>query len=209
MDAPGTKCDNFNLMERRTAMINRASAALTVAGILFLAPGAQAAVTVLGNGLGQVCFETAELGGDPSDGVAACTQALDQTAMSIRDHAATFVNRGILYSRLGKPDLALSDYNDGLALNPDMGEGYVDRGATYIVLRRYEDALQDIDKGIAMNSNRLQVAYYDRGLVQEAMGNIRGAYEDFKKAVEIQPNFTLASEQLARFKVIRSQADGT
>jgi tetratricopeptide (TPR) repeat protein len=190
-------------------MICRLTAMLTVAGALSLASGAQAAVTVLGNGLGQVCFETAELGGDASDGVAACTQALEQTAMPIRDHAATLVNRGILYSRLDKPELALNDYNDGLALNPGMGEGYVDRGATYIVLKRYDDALRDINKGIEMSTTRLQIAYYDRGVVREALGNIRGAYEDFKKAVEIEPNFTLAGEQLARFKVVRPQANGT
>jgi tetratricopeptide (TPR) repeat protein len=94
-------------------------------------------------------------------------------------------------------------------MEPSLGEAYVDRGAALIVLARYDEAVQDIDKGIAMGSNRLQIAYYDRGLAQEALGNVRAAYEDYKKATEIEPDFTLASSQLTRFKVVRHHSDGT
>jgi len=174
-----------------------------------MSSGAEAAVTVLGNGLAQTCFEAAEFGGSPHDGIAACNEALEQVALSIRDRAATLVNRGILYSRIDEPNLAIADYTQGLSLIPTMGEGYVDRGAALIVLKRYDDALQDIDKGIALNSNRLQIAYYDRGLIHEAMGNVRAAYEDYKKATEIEPDFALATAQLARFTVVRRHSDGT
>ena len=186
-------------------MVRATSAAFVAAAIVLLASSANAAITVLGNGLAQVCFQTAEFGGNPTDGIAACTEALDQSALNYRDRAATLINRGILYSRINAIDTALRDYNDGLALNPAMAEGYVDRGAAFIVLHRYDEALQDLNKGIAMNSKRLHIAYYDRAIVQEALGNVRGAYEDYKKAVELQPDFTLASQQLARFKVIRHE----
>lgn len=190
-------------------MIRFASAALAAAALMVIAPAAQSAVTVLGNGLARACFETAEYGGTPADGIAACSEALDQAAIPIHDRAATFVNRGILYSRIDAIENALKDYDAGLTLDPTMGEGYVDRGAAYIVLKRYDDALRDINKGIELNSNRLQIAYYDRAIIQEALGNVRAAYEDYKKAVEIEPNFALANEQLSRFKVIRRQNDGT
>ena len=78
-----------------------------------------------------------------------------------------------------------------------------------IVLRRYDDALADIDKGISLGSNRLEIAYYDRAIVQEALGNIRAAYQDYKKATEIKPDFTLALEQLARFRVVHKTPEGT
>jgi hypothetical protein len=38
---------------------------------------------------------------------------------------------------------------------------------------------------------------------------VRGAYEDYKKATEIEPNFALAAQQLTRFKVVRRPANGT
>jgi len=168
-----------------------------------------AAVTVLGNGLAHSCFEYAEFGGNPRDGVEACSNAIEQTVLPVKDLAATYINRGILRSRTEDTAGALADYDKGLSLDANLGEAYVDRGAVMIVLRRYDDALADIDKGIALGSNRLQIAYYDRAIVQEALGNIRGAYEDYKKAAEIQPDFALAIEQLARFRVVHKSADGT
>ena len=59
-----------------------------------------------------------------------------------------------------------------------------------------------------MGANRPQIAYADRGLAHEALGNVRAAYEDYKKAAEIEPDFALtASSQLARFKVVRNHHD--
>jgi tetratricopeptide (TPR) repeat protein len=86
------------------------------------------------------------------------------------------------------------------------GEGYVDRGATYIALQRYQDALNDINKGLELGAKKPHIAYYDRAIAQEALGNIRAAYQDYKKAVEIEPDFALATEQLSRFKVVRKDS---
>ncbi|HEX3664514.1 MAG TPA: hypothetical protein VHU23_04690 [Rhizomicrobium sp.] len=172
------------------------------------APGAWAAVTVLGNGAAHGCFEFAEYGGNLTDGITTCDFALEQTTLTVKDRAATFVNRGILRGRREEPEGALADYDKGIALDPVLGEAYVDRGAVLIVLKRYDDALADLDKGISLGANRPQIAYYDRAIVDEALGNIRAAYQDYKKAAEIQPDFTLATEQLSRFRVVR-KADGT
>jgi len=182
--------------------------ALGIASLLSQSSGA--AVTVLGNGLARTCYVAAEFhAGDPEEGIKACSDALEQMALPVRDRAATLVNRGILYSMLDEPQMAIADYDKGIAMEPGLGEAYVDRGAALIVLSRYDEAIQDIDKGIAMGSNKLQFAYYDRGLAQEALGNFRAAYEDYKKATEIDPEFTLASSELARFRVVRPHSDGT
>jgi len=175
-----------------------------------VAPQAQAAVTVLGNGIARSCYEAAEFGGDIHDGIAECTLALDESAMPTGDRAATFINRGILKSRNGDSDGALDDYNRGLAIGPNLGEGYVDRGAVMILLQRYDDAKKDIDTGIGMDAKKPEIAYYDRAIVDEALGDVRGAYEDYKKAVELAPDFALAADQLARFKVVvHKRTDGT
>jgi tetratricopeptide (TPR) repeat protein len=167
---------------------------------------AMAAVTVLGNGLGASCYQAAEFGIDPKSSIQTCTLAIEQEPLSLTDRAATYVNRGILRSQVGDQNGALSDYNHGIHLDANHGEGYIDRGATYIVLQRYDDALNDLNKGIEMGAHKPHIAYYDRAIVDEAMGNVRAAYQDYKKAVELQPDFTLASEQLTRFKVIRKES---
>jgi len=163
---------------------------------------AEAAVTVLGNGVAHSCFQFAEYAGNPTDGIATCTFALEQETLSVRDRAATFVNRGILRTRKDDAEGALADYDRGLAMDGSLGEGYVDRGAAMIALRRYDDAVADITKGISLGTNRPQIAYYDRGIADEALGNIRAAYDDYRKATEIQPDFQLALDQLSRFRVV-------
>lgn len=185
-----------------------AAAAISVAAIVATS-GARGAVTVIGNGVAHSCYQFAEFGGNTTDGISACNFAIEHTPLSIRDRAATFINRGILRARDADTEGALADYDQGIMLSPRLGEGYVDRGAALIVLRRYDDALSDLDKGISLGANRIQIAYYDRAVVYEALGNIRAAYEDYKKAAEIQPDFSLATEQLARFRVVRRQPDGT
>lgn len=169
---------------------------------------AAAAVTVMGTGLAQACYRAAEFNGNPQDGIGACNLALDEQPLTVQDRASTYVNRGILRTRIDDTTGAMNDYDTALQLKPDLGEGYVDRGANFITLKRYQDALEDIDKGLKLGANRPQIAYYDRAIVHEFLGDVRAAYEDYKKAVELQPDFTLAIEQLSRFKVIRKPANG-
>lgn len=173
-----------------------------------LAGSAQAAVTVLGGGLAKSCYEAAEFGGEAHSGIITCTSALNDTSLSLRDRAATFINRGILRSRVEDPVKALDDYDEGLKIAPTLAEGFVDRGAAMLALHRYQDALNDLNKGIDMGARQPEIAYYDRAIVNEALGNIRGAYEDYKKAVEIRPDFNLAIDQLARFRVIHKNFTG-
>ena len=168
---------------------------------------AAAAVTVLGAGLAQACYQAAEYNGNPKEGIAACSASLDQETLTADDRAATYVNRGILHARRKEPRKAISDYDTGLRISPKLAEGYVDRGASYIMLRRYKQALNDIDEGLRLGTKRPHIAYYDRAIAHEGIGDIRAAYQDYRHAVELAPDFKLAVEQLKRFRVIRKPAD--
>jgi len=163
---------------------------------------AHAAVTVIGPGPAQACFDSAENGGEPKIGITHCDFALN-TSLSDRDRAATFVNRGVLHLRLGENEAALSDINQGLTLEPSLGDAYIDRGAILYVLGRDSDALSDFNKGIELGPRRPHIAYYDRAMVDERGGDVRGAYNDYKKALDIEPGFAPAADELKRFRVVR------
>jgi tetratricopeptide (TPR) repeat protein len=177
--------------------------------MLLSASAVNAAVSVLGNGLAADCYQAAEFGANPSEGIAVCSRALEDAALTPTDKAATLINRGILRARADDPQAAMTDYDSGLKIDPGLGEGYVDRGATEIVLKDFDRALADINKGISLKANRLEIAYYDRAIVDEANGDVKAAYEDYKMAVRLAPDFGLASEQLSRFKVVRKGSTGT
>lgn len=179
-------------------------ASLFGAAGLFVAQSAGAAITVLGPGPAQECYDFAENGGDLHEGILRCTFAL-QTALSVGDRAATFVNRGVLHLGLHDNDQAFADMNSGIALDPALGDAYVDRGAAAMALGRYDDAFADLNKGIALGPHRPHIAYYDRAIIYEHNGDIRAAYDDYKKALEIEPNFSLAATELKRFRVVHKQ----
>src|SRR5690242_3479267 len=138
-------------------------ATFAAASLLSISP-AGAAVTVLGGGLANTCYQSAEFGGDPAQAVHTCSLALEQETLTVADRAATFINRGILRSRMGDMNGALNDYDTGLSIDGVHGEGYVDRGATYIAMQRYQDAMADINKGIDLGAKKPHIAYYDRAI---------------------------------------------
>ena len=47
----------------------------------------------------------------------------------------------------------------------------------------------------------MELAYYDRGLANDHLGNVRNAYLDYRKSSELNPAFAPPKEQLPRFRV--------
>ena len=60
-------------------------------------------------------------------------------------------------------------------------------------------------KALKIDSDFAQ-AYDNRGVAEFYMGRIKESYYDYKKALEIAPNFTPAAEQLKNFVVTRVPA---
>lgn len=171
--------------------------------IAFAAPSAQAAVSVFSSsGVAKLCYDGAESGNDPGAYVFYCDQALN-TSLTPHDRAATFINRGVLRLALNEVNFALTDFDSGLAIDSSIGEGYIDRGASLIQKHQFAEAIRDIDKGIALGARRPGLAYYDRAIADEQLGDLPAAYKDYQQALVLQPDFTMASDELKRFKVVR------
>ncbi|ELP55199.1 tetratricopeptide repeat family protein [Microcystis aeruginosa TAIHU98] len=116
------------------------------------------------------------------EGLAAITQAID-----LAPRAAWYFNRGNLYYNLQKYDLALSDWNKAIKINPNYAEAYVNRGNLYSDLQKYDLALSDYSKAIDINRNDA-VAYYNRGLLYYNQQKYDLALSDYSKAIDINPN---------------------
>lgn len=190
------------MFSKTTGLVNGVFAAALFA----LAPhSASAAVTVIGSGPATLCYEGAESGGDPGEYIWYCNQALN-TVLSIHDRAATYINRGVLRLGLNESTAALADFDAGLGIDPSLGEGYIDRGASLIMKKEYAEALKSIDKGLGLGARRPALAYFDRAIAHEGLGDIPAAYKDYQQALVVQPDFTLASDELKRFKVVSKAA---
>ena len=171
----------------------------------FLAQPAGAAFTVFGNGLAQLCSQTAknmERGiAPPPHAIEDCTTAIQYENLRSRDLAGTYINRGILYMSRGLYGDAKKDFDSALAILPTVGEAYVDRGAALVGLRSYSEAISDIDRGLALNPDEPEKAYFNRGLANEGLDNIPAAYRDYSRAAELKPGWAPPLNELSRFTV--------
>ena len=177
-----------------------------------LPDSASAAIAVFGSsGTARLCYDGAEGRADPGAGaerradpgayVFYCDVALN-AVLSPHDRAATLINRGVLRLELSEVDSAIEDFRAGLAIAPNVGEGYIDLGAAQIRKRQFVEAIRSIDRGLALGARRPGLAYYDRAIAHEALGDIQAAYRDYQQALLLQPDFSMASSELTRFRVV-------
>lgn len=174
--------------------------ALCLAGLLLPFNQARAVVIVVGGGAATECYATAEYG-DPNKAFDICSRALSDQSLSVRDKAATYVNRSVVRLRVRDYAGAIADVDLCITRAPNISEAYVNRGAALLNLDRPRDAVRELDKAISMGLDKIHLAYYNRGLAKEKLNDARGAYNDYKKALEINPQFGLAAEELKRFTV--------
>jgi len=167
--------------------------------------GAQTIVT-LGKGYAHDCYVYAKAGTDPFDGVNVCDDALKLEVLTTKDRAATFDNRGVMLDLLGKTDQAADDFHMASALNETLGDPHVNLGSMLIKQRRYTDAMAEINKGLDLGMSFPHIGYYDRAIAEEMMGSYKEAYYDFKKVLEIEPNYGPATERLKDFIVTTTPA---
>jgi len=175
-----------------------AISALAFVGAVCTATAANAVVLVVGGGAGAQCYATAEYG-DPFKAFDICSRALSDQEMSVRDRAATYINRSVVRLRVHDWSGALGDTDLAITRVSNIGEAYVNRGAALINLNRTKEALTDLDKAITIGLDKVHLAYYNRGLAKEKMNDTRGAYADYRKALDLDPTFTMAADELKRF----------
>jgi Tfp pilus assembly protein PilF len=155
------------------------------------------AVTTFGAPAAQVCVDRL-MQGDTSDiVVAACTRALSEN-LSPANRLGLYVNRGVVYMRRGEPQLALADFDAAIDLNRRDGEAHQNRGAALIAMGQYGPAIASLTEALGLGVHEPQKAYLNRGIAREALGDERGALEDFTTALEIEPGWAAANQELAR-----------
>ena len=181
---------------------------VALAILMPLAAHAQGAVTVIGGGLAKDCYDAVEYGRVQADkGIEVCNLAIETEHLRPKDRAATYTNRGILYMRQGNNARAMQDYQRSINLLPDLREAKVNLGAALYNLKRYPEAMAALNEGVATESLEARaVGYYNRALTHEKLGDLQSAYEDFRTALEIKPEFPQASAQIARFTVVPAES---
>jgi tetratricopeptide (TPR) repeat protein len=176
---------------------------LLLLGIGLAAATAATAQTIVTQNVGFAhdCFIYAKVGADPYDGVEICNQAVKREALNKKDLAATYDNRGVMLDQLGRNDKAGEDFRMAMSLDPRLGDPYVNLGVTLIKNRQYSESLDQINKGLDLGMSFPHIGYYDRAVAEQMMGRYKEAYYDYKKVLEIEPDYAPATERLKDFTV--------
>lgn len=98
-----------------------------------------------------------------------------------------YYNRGFAYAKLGDTDRAIVDFEKyGARFGPPTPGYYVARGNISALNGDNDSAISEFGKAIERQPKQY-FAFRDRGLSYRAVGKVREANADFKKAREIRP----------------------
>lgn len=175
----------------------------TAAALVALSAPTKAYVIAVGNELARDCYIAAKAAVDPVNGIAACTAALENSALTAHDKAGTYVNRGTLEIARKRYDAAMDDYNKGIQIMPTLGDAYVDRAGAYVYTKQWALAIADANKGLELGPSLPFAGYYNRAVAEHLSGDLQHAYFDYQKVLELEPKFIPASEMLKGFVVTR------
>lgn len=133
---------------------------------------------------GHVYLELEELEAAIADFTAVIDQDPDLQYYSYR-------SRGFAHLYRGAYPQALTDFNQTIALQPDLPEGYNGRGMVHHALGDSEGAIADFTTALNQDPN-FHDAYHNRALAWQSLGRHRSAIEDFTQAILLHPNFYAA-----------------
>jgi tetratricopeptide (TPR) repeat protein len=89
--------------------------------------------------------------------------------------------RANAYRAVGKPDLALKDFEAAIRLQPYYHRSFVWRGGLLRKLGRYGESLADLDRALAMDPH-YSLTYWERSLARRGLGDLVGSAFDLDRA---------------------------
>ena len=160
-------------------------------------------VTIIGDSEdAQECYFSAQLAVQMQSAsraeVSACTRALMNGNLRLRDKAATFINRGILYVAIEEYKMAIDDYERAEKLYPEFGAIHVNRGNLFFLGESYDNAIQEYNKALDMDLNQTYVAHLNRGMAYEKLGKFHEAEADYREAIDQAPQWQTPKDKLER-----------
>jgi len=93
-------------------------------------------------------------------------------------------------------DQALEVCNAAAAETPDDGDIYYYRSYAHYYRDELAEAEADATRAIELNTSRLAKAYYLRATIKERNRDLREASVDFKKALELEPDWSAARRKV-------------
>ena len=105
-------------------------------------------------------------------------------------------NKALFYQDMQEWNNALSAYAELHEVNKFHSDSHYNLGFIHMELELYDIAANNFSDAIYSNSSFYQ-AYYARGICFETLGNIKQAESDYKRAIQLNPDYYYAIDALS------------
>lgn len=102
-------------------------------------------------------------------------------------NVGAYNNRGNLYMKLGKTEIAIVDYNKAIEIAPHDAGGYNNRANLWLKQHQYDKALEDVNRAISLEKNNC-IYHITKGEIYMAMKNYNDAINAFSYALTLKDN---------------------
>jgi PQQ-dependent catabolism-associated CXXCW motif protein len=133
---------------------------------------------------------------DINQRVTACSSRISSGKLKGDDLADAYYRRGFAYYSLKQPQLAMSDYNQAIAIAPADPIFLNDRGALFRDLGDSDHAMQDFDRAISLKPD-YALAHANRGYLLRGKQRIDEAITESSTAIKLDPKLVWAYENRA------------
>ncbi|MCA8922060.1 MAG: tetratricopeptide repeat protein [Planctomycetes bacterium] len=121
--------------------------------------------------------------------LADCARALELDPT----YVDAYVQRGLFYSRTGRPEQARQELSRALEIDPRYRDAYATRAFIATEAGRYAEALLDYDRAIELDPSK-PATYVNRGFTKFALGRADDALGDLALALSLDSNYSQAYE---------------
>jgi tetratricopeptide (TPR) repeat protein len=113
------------------------------------------------------------------------------------DEATAYSNLGNLLSdeNLKRYDEAEAAYRKAIELNPPLDFAHVNLGQLYFDLGKPQEAINILTEAIKLSLESAR-CYRQRGIIYQTIGDLETALDDYKKAIELQPDYGIVRMSL-------------
>ncbi len=137
----------------------------------------------------------------------ACTALINSQGGNDEDRAIVHVQRGSMYRRLGKYELALVDYSESLRHAPNSAMAYTGRGNAYRGLKLFDQAIADHTEALRLKPDDA-TTYNNRGNAWQDLKNNEHAIADYDMSIKLDPNYATAYYNRGNSRLEAGDKDG-
>jgi tetratricopeptide (TPR) repeat protein len=137
----------------------------------------------------------------------ACTVLINSQGGSDENRALVHLQRGSMYRRLGKFELALADFSESIRHDPNSALAYTGRGNAYRGLKLLEQSIADHTEAIRLKPDDA-TTYNNRGNAWQDLKNTERAIADYDMAIKIDPKYATAYYNRGNSRLEAGDKDG-